>query len=135
MNSYLQAFLYGFSEIIFQTNAISGVIVMLGILIASPYYLALGILGNMVAILAAQFIGLDKEIIMGGVSFNGALVGMAMALLIKTPGFAVLFTIFGSILSILIFYYLYKHNITTLAFPYVLSAWTILLLIKFFKII
>ena len=69
----------GIGQVMFQNNALSGLLMLVGILLNSWQMALLAIAGNVVSTLAAYFSGYSREDIRNGLyGFNGTLVGIAI---------------------------------------------------------
>ena len=118
--------LRGFGQIFFQDNLLTGILVALGIGIASPTSLLLAIVGGGVSALIAKALGYDPTLYAAGLAaFNGVLIGCAAAFYIKSLPTSVLVTVVGAAVGGLIFYLLAKYNITPYALPFTLVAFLV----------
>lgn len=133
--NFVLAIIKGFSQLLFQENIILGLLMIVGLGIAFPMSLMLALVGNISSILAAFLIGAPKGIVETGVyGFNGILIGTMVAFYVKQTPIALLITVVGSIFAAIIFFILTRNNVHPFAFPFVLVAWIILILIKLLKI-
>ena len=67
----------GIGQVMFQNNALSGLLMLVGVLLNSWQMALLAIAGNVVSTLAAYFSGYSREDIRNGLyGFNGTLVGI-----------------------------------------------------------
>ena len=86
----------GIGQVMFQNNALSGGLMLLGIAFNSWQLAVLSVLGTVVSTLTASLSGYDKEDIRNGLyGFNGTLVGIAIgtvAAMIYRMAFHVYFT-------------------------------------------
>ncbi|XP_071586907.1 urea transporter 2-like [Heliangelus exortis] len=72
--------LRGISQVIFVNNPLSGLIVIAGFLVQSPWLTLTGCLGTVVSTLTALILGQDRSAIAAGLhGYNGVLVGLLMA--------------------------------------------------------
>jgi urea transporter len=125
----------GFGQIFFQDNILLGVLIVAALGIASPVILLFALLGNISSLVTAHLIGAQKSIIETGIyGFNGILVGVVAHLYLKDFPVAVVVTVILSSVATILFFLLSKNGIPPLAFPFVLMAWIILLLLKFLKL-
>lgn len=133
--NFVLAIIRGFSQVFFQENIILGIFIILGILFASPTALILAVVGNISSYFISNLIGVQKNLIEIGVyGFNGVLIGTMISFYIKDFPIALIVTIIASAIASIIFYILFKNQIPPFAFPFVITAWTIVILIKIFKL-
>lgn len=143
--SLIKTFIYGFSNVFFQENIILGILIIVGMAIASPTMILLASIGNIVATgtIAAinlvpqlsPLLGKTKYVIDTGLlGFNGVLIGSAVSFYLKDVPTAILLTIVASILSAIIFTFLFRNGIPPFAAPFAIMGWLIVLAIKYFKL-
>ncbi|NWX69695.1 UT2 protein, partial [Alca torda] len=73
--------LRGISQVMFVNNPLSGLIVVAGFLVQSPWWTLTGCLGTVVSTLTALILGQDRSAIAAGLyGYNGVLVGLLMAI-------------------------------------------------------
>lgn len=126
--------LKGFSQVFFQENIIAGLLIMIGIGVASPTALLFSLVGNISSILTMGLLKIDGQFLPSGLyAFNGVLIGTAVSFYIKNLPTAFTATIVASIVATLIFYVLFKNQISPLAAPFVLVMWAVILLLKYLK--
>lgn len=74
----------GIGQVMFQNNALSGGLMLLGIAFNSWQLAVLSVLGTVVSTLTASLSGYDKEDIRNGLyGFNGTLVGIAIGVFME----------------------------------------------------
>ncbi|XP_020841409.1 urea transporter 1 isoform X3 [Phascolarctos cinereus] len=79
---FLDWILRGVSQVVFINNPISGIIIIAGLLVQSPWWTLTGCLGNIVSTLTALLLSQDRSAIAAGLhGYNATLVGILMALL------------------------------------------------------
>ncbi|MBI2011892.1 urea transporter [Candidatus Daviesbacteria bacterium] len=133
--NYIQIILNGFSQVMFQKNAMLGILMILGLLIASPQTFVLALLGNIITTFTGSLLGVERNALDAGFAgYNGVLIGAGISFYIKDFSMAFLLTILGSIIVSILFYLLFKNNIPPLAAPFVLITWGILIALKFIKL-
>ncbi|NXG21403.1 UT2 protein, partial [Grallaria varia] len=72
--------LRGISQVMFVNNPLSGLIILAGSLLQSPWWTLTGCLGTVVSTLTALILGQDRSALAGGLhGYNGVLVGSLMA--------------------------------------------------------
>ncbi|XP_009977082.1 PREDICTED: urea transporter 2-like [Tauraco erythrolophus] len=76
--------LRGTSQVMFVNNPLSGLIILVGLFIQSPWGMLMGCTGTTVSTLAALALGQDRSAIAAGLhGYNGILVGLLMAVFSK----------------------------------------------------
>ncbi|XP_056680348.1 urea transporter 1 isoform X2 [Monodelphis domestica] len=77
---FLDWILRGISQVVFINNPISGIIIIIGLLIQSPWWTLTGCLGTTVSTLTALLLSQDRSAIAAGLhGYNATLVGILMA--------------------------------------------------------
>ncbi|XP_044537599.1 urea transporter 1-like [Gracilinanus agilis] len=77
---FLDWILRGISQVVFINNPISGIIIIIGLLIQSPWWTLTGCLGTIVSTLTALLLSQDRSAIAAGLhGYNATLVGILMA--------------------------------------------------------
>ena len=124
----VKIFLRGFSEVMLQNNALTGLFFLAGI-IYNSYPMAIGaVLGNIVSTMTAVFLKYKKEDLNNGnYGFNGVLVGIASVFFLGLNVPSIILLIVGSILSSLIMKWLSENKLPPLTAPFVISTWIILI--------
>ena len=90
----------GVGQVMFQNNAVSGLLMLVGIACNSWLLALFALLGNFVGTLTAFFSGYSKEDIEDGLyGFNGTLVGIAVGIFMETGIASLLLLVAGSVLS------------------------------------
>ncbi|KAM9102881.1 urea transporter 1 isoform 2-T4 [Sarcophilus harrisii] len=78
---FLDWILRGISQVVLINNPISGIIILIGLLVQSPWFTLTGCLGNIVSTLTALLLKQDRSAIAAGLhGYNATLVGILMAL-------------------------------------------------------
>lgn len=127
--SFGLALLRSFSAIFFQNNEIFALLIVIGLLVASPITLATAAIGALTSNLVSLYLGADKSnFVQGLYGFNGLLVGAAAAFYFKDLIPSVVVTIIGAILATFIYHLLLKNNIQPFALPFVVVTLGIILL-------
>lgn len=103
--AFTDSCLRGVGQILFADNPVSGLLILVGLFVASPWLGAGTVLGLVAATLTAHLLRLDRSRIRAGLyGYNGALVGGAMATFLVpewSPG-VILYILVASALSILV---------------------------------
>ena len=90
----------GVGQVMFQNNAVSGLLMLVGIACNSWLLALFALSGNFVGTLTAFFSGYSKEDIEDGLyGFNGTLVGIAVGIFMETGIASLLLLVAGSVLS------------------------------------
>lgn len=131
----VSAVLNGFSQIFFIESNILGVVTIIGLAITTPLGLLLALIGNLASLTTAILLKLDKNLIVGGFyGFSGTLIGLALAIFLKSFSLEFIFTVIGSAASTIIFFLLLKTGLPPIGAPYVLAVWSVILLLKYLKL-
>jgi urea transporter len=131
MQNYTLIILRGIGQVMFQNNALSGLLFLAGIFYNS-WLLALAVvLGTVVSTVAAQILKYSSIEIEDGIyGFNGALVGVAIWFFF---GFSIVTTVFliaGAALSTILMYEM-KTIAPPFTAPFVLITWLLILVLLF----
>ncbi|MBI2581069.1 urea transporter [Candidatus Woesearchaeota archaeon] len=130
ISEILKITLRGFSQVMLQNSALTGILFLSGILYNSPVMAAAGLLGCAASTAAAWLLKYPKKDISEGLyGFNGVLVGVALAYFFKfTPILAALIII-GAAASATAMNLL-KRKLLPYTFPFVLVTWMLYFLIS-----
>eukprot|EP01132_Coremiostelium_polycephalum_P008370 gene8370-10283_t len=120
---YIEVPAHAFGQVMFQGDAISGILMIVGIFISSPMGSLYGIVGSYISTIYTQLYKPSADLITinaGLYSFNAVLSGIASSgdkpidglYMLVTVGVATIFYIF-----------LVSKNFTALTFPFVASLW------------
>lgn len=132
--SLLPSILNSYSQVFLQENALMGALIIIGLGIASPLALLFSFIGSITSLIVASMMGIQNNIINSGAfGFNGVLIGVVTALYIKQIPLALVMTILGAILGILLFQILTKNNIPAFTAPFVIIGWIIVFALRFIK--
>lgn len=115
----------GLGQVMFQNNAVSGLLMLVGIACNSWLLALLALLGNFVGTVTAFFSGYSKEDIEDGLyGFNGTLVGIAVGVFME-PGVAFLLLLVAvSMLSTWIArVFAYQKLLPGFTAPFILAVW------------
>ena len=118
----------GIGQVMFQNNALSGLLMLVGILLNSWQMALLAIAGNVVSTLAAYFSGYSREDIRNGLyGFNGTLVGIAIGVFMPITAASLLLLVAGSCLSTWIArLFGLQRLVSGFTAPFIISVWILL---------
>jgi len=120
----------GIGQVMFQNNALSGGLMLIGIIYNSWLLAILAIAGTITSTVTATFSNYDKEDIRNGLyGFNGTLVGIAIGTFMKINFISILLLIIGSVLSTWIArWFRYQKYLSGLTAPFILVVWLLLII-------
>ncbi|MBI0278614.1 urea transporter (plasmid) [Hafnia alvei] len=143
---HIQAFLYapsdwlsifdGISEVFLLSNAVSGILLLIGLAIESIWSAVFALIGSCLALLAAIWLGGDSQSITTGMySFSAVLTAIALGAIFNKPSWRILgYSILGIFFTLFIQAAfntaLEPLGIPTLTMPFVLASWFFLVPIK-----
>lgn len=129
--NFLKVILKGISQVMLQDNALTGILFLIAIFYNS-YLMGLGALvGVFTSTLAAYAFKYSiKEIKKGLYGFNGTLVGISLIFFFKINILIICLIILGSVFSSIIMNFMLKRKFLPYTFPFVLSTWILLFLMK-----
>ena len=117
----------GIGQVLFQENALSGVLMLLGIAVGSPTAALLALAGNAVGTLTARLLRYSvADINRGLYGFNGTLVGIAVGVFFPLGWQAALLLVAGSALSSLVTRFFFACRIPGFTAPFILTTWLLL---------
>ncbi len=118
----------------FQNNALSGFLFLLGIVYHSPIMAFGAVLGTVVSTLFANYSAYPKVQIENGIyGFNGALVGTAIFFFFEINLISLIAIIIGAVLSTIIMHKM-KKKIPAYTAPFNVSTWILILVIQSFDL-
>lgn len=119
----------GIGQVLFQNNAASGGLMLIGIACNSWQLAILSVLGTLLSTMAASLFGYDKEDISNGLyGFNGTLVGIAIGVFWEINVISMLLLVSGSVLSVWIArLFRYQSKLPGLTAPFILAVWILLI--------
>lgn len=122
----------GVGQVMFQNNAVSGLLMLVGIACNSWLLALFALSGNFVGTLTAFFSGYSKEDIEDGLyGFNGTLVGIAVGIFMETGIASLLLLVAGSVLSTWIArVFGYQKLLSGFTAPFILTVWLLLALCR-----
>lgn len=133
--NFIKSLFRGIGQVMLQNNALTGFIFLLGVFYAS-WLMGIGaLIGTVVGTLSALVLRYNqKDILAGLYGFNGTLVGIALLFFFKPT--ALLFTILivAVIISTIIMNFMHEKKLSPYTFPFVLTTWIFIFLIKWFNL-
>jgi urea transporter len=125
----LLAVLRGFGQVMFQRNAVTGILFLAGMAVASPWLAVGAAIGGVIGTLVAAFLNLGDGDIQDGIyGFNSALVGVAaVALLPPTAVTWGLAAAAAAVAAPLTWLLRRQLHFPTYTAPFVLATWGMLL--------
>ncbi|WP_337940456.1 urea transporter [Parabacteroides sp.] len=133
MYQYFFVLARGIGQVMFQNNALSGLLMLIGIACNSWLLAVLAVVGNLISTLTAWLFGYDRQEIEDGLyGFNGTLVGIAVGVFMPVTVSSVLLLLFGSVLSTWIAHgFNCRNKIPGFTAPFILSVWLLLVGCRF----
>jgi len=129
--NYIKILLRSVAQVMFQNNAWTGLVFLLGIFVSSLDAGLGALLGTMVAVLTARALNYNKSDIENGIfGYNGTLVGVAIIYFFSLNWISIILIIIGSILSALLVRWFQKIKLSAYTAPFVISTWLVLLVVK-----
>lgn len=118
----------GVGQVMFQNNALSGLLMLAGILLNSWQMALLAIAGNVVSTLTACLSGYSREDIRNGLyGFNGTLVGIAIGVFMPVSVASLSLLVAGACLSAWIArLFSLQRRVPGFTAPFILSVWILL---------
>ena len=119
----------GIGQVMFQNNALSGALMLVGILCNSWQLALLAVLGNVISTLTALICKYSREDIKNGLyGFNGTLVGIAVGVFMVVTWLSLLLLVIGAALSTWIArLFTLQHRLSGYTAPFILSVWILLM--------
>jgi len=120
-----------------QKNAVTGFLFCFGIAINSFIMLLCGIIAILASLALAKICQYNEILVLSGVySFNSALLGLAVGVLLPINVWSLIFLILGALLSTIIMHLFIKYEtkLIVLTAPFIVSTWLLLLIIEAFDI-
>ena len=132
---FLKILLRGISQVMLQNNALTGFLFLIGIFYNS-WLMGVGvIIGVVTSTITAVILNYRKKDVYDGFyGFNGALVGAGLLFFFEANILLISLIIFGAVLSSIIMNFMHKRKLYPYTFPFVLSTWLVIILIKIFNL-
>lgn len=134
MNSTLFTLGRGIGQVMFQNNALSGIIMLLGIFLNSWQMGLLALAGNGIGTLTAYLSGYKQEDIRAGLyGFNGTLVGIAIGVFMQISLLSVLLMVIASAFSTWVTRLFGSQRwLPGFTAPFIITVWLLLGICSFF---
>ena len=128
MGKFLLILGRGVGQVMFQNNALSGALMLVGILLNSWQMALLAVAGNVISTLTAYISGYSREDINNGLyGFNGTLVGIAVGVFMSVTVGALVWLVLASCLSTWIARLLgLQRFLPGFTAPFILAVWILL---------
>jgi len=133
--NFTKSIFRGIGQVMLQKNAITGLLFLIGIFYAS-WLMGIGaLMGVFVGTITALILKYEEKDILNGLyGFNGTLVGIALLFFFKPTILLFLLLIIAVIVSTIVMHFMYKNNLSPYTFPFVITTWVFIFLIKILNI-
>ncbi len=132
---FTKSLLRGIGQVMLQNNAITGFIFLIGVFYASWLMGVGALIGTVVGTLSALVLRYNqKDILAGLYGFNGTLVGIALLFFFKPTVILFIILIIAVVTSTIIMNFMHERKLFPYTFPFVLTAWVFIFLIKWFNL-
>lgn len=118
----------GIGQVMFQNNALSGLLMLAGLLLSSWQAAALAVAGNAVGTLTAHLLNYDRTALRNGLyGFNGTLVGIAVGVFMPlTPLTLLLMAVAAALSTLLARAFALWWRLPGFTAPFILAVWALL---------
>lgn len=118
----------GIGQVMFQNNALSGLLMLIGIFLNSWEMGILALGGNIISTLTAYFSGYGRDDIKNGLyGFNGTLVGIAVGVFMELSiGSLLLMAVDSCISTWIVRLFSFQRSLPEFTAPFILSVWGLL---------
>ena len=118
----------GIGQVMFQNNALSGLLMLIGIFLNSWQMGMLAVCGNIISTLTAYFSGYKRNDIKNGLyGFNGTLVGIAVSVFLQlSVGSLIVLTIASALSTWIAYFFCQQRLISGFTVPFILAVWGML---------
>ena len=118
----------GIGQVMFQNNALSGLLMLIGIFLNSWEMGILALGGNIISTLTAYFSGYGRDDIKNGLyGFNGTLVGIAVGVFMELSiGSLLLMAVASCISTWIARLFSFQRSLPGFTAPFILSVWILL---------
>ncbi len=135
MKMFTKTILRGVGQVMFQNNALTGLLFLIGIFYNSLLMGIGAILGNVISTITAYLFKYSRDDIENGLyGYNGTLTGIAIYFYFGFSFISTIGIIFGAFISTIVMCEM-KKRIGPLTASFVVSTWLVILLIKLFNLI
>ena len=119
----------GIGQVMFQNNALSGIIMLIGIICNSWQLAILAVAGTVVGTIAASLLNYDKEDIRAGLyGFNGTLVGIAIGVFMEINIVSIALLVIGAAISSWVAHCFRRQSLLPgFTAPFILVVWLLLI--------
>jgi len=126
----------GIGQVMLQNNAVTGLIFLIAVFYAS-WLMGIGaLIGTIIGTLTAITLKYkEKNILNGLYGFNGTLVGIALLFFFKPSAFLFIILIIAAAVSAIVMNFMHKKKLMPYTFPFVLTSWMFIFLIKILNIV
>jgi len=134
ISNFCKHFLFNFSQVMLQKNALTGLLFILGIGLNSPEMLLGSILAILSALVIAKLCKYNLSAVQSGLyGFNAALVGIAVFYFLPVSFTSLAFVVCGGAFSSLLMHLMMTRlaSIPTLTTPFILITWLLLAVIDY----
>lgn len=118
----------GIGQVMFQNNALSGLLMLVGIFLNSWQLGVLAVGGNIISTLAACISGYGRDDIKNGLyGFNGTLIGIAVGVFMQLSLWSLLLMAVASCFSTwIVRLFSRQHSLPGFTAPFIFSVWILL---------
>lgn len=118
----------GIGQVMFQSNALSGLLMLIGIFLNSWQMGVLAVSGNIISTLTAHFSGYGRDDIKDGLyGFNGTLVGIAVGVFMELSlGSLLLMAVASCMSTWIVRLFSFQRSLPGFTAPFILSVWMLL---------
>ena len=136
-NQLMKGLFRGVGQVMFQNNAISGILMLVGIGFNSLPMCIFALLGTIISTLTAVVLKYNQENIENGLyGFNGTLVGIAVPCFMSVNVWSVVLMVVASVAATLVARAFEKQKLLpTLTAPFVMITWVMLLVSYAFPVL
>jgi len=134
ISNFCKHFLFNFSQVMLQKNALTGLLFLLGIGLNSPEMLLGSILAILSALVVVKLCKYDLSAVQSGLyGFNAALVGIAVFYFLPINSTSLAFVVCSGAFSSLLMHFMMTRlaSIPTLTTPFILTTWLMLVVIEY----
>ena len=133
--NFTKSIFRGIGQVMLQKNAITGLLFLIGIFYAS-WLMGIGaLMGVFVGTITALILKYEEKDILNGLyGFNGTLVGIALLFFFNPTILLFLLLTIAVVVSTIVMHFMYKNNLSPYTFPFVITTWVFIFLIKILNI-
>ena len=136
---FVDSVLRGVGQVMFQNNAITGILFLVGIFYNSWVFGCYALLATVVSTLAAVILRVPRRLVRNGLfGFNGTLLGIAFAFFLEPSGVNIIYAIVGAVGATVVMAallnFLGTWDVSPLTAPFVLVTWLFLFAFYHFSV-